>query len=140
MKTPRDILFQRHRAAESKLDAVSRGVVNQLHDENPSTPLLWLISLPRNFWMEVVWPARRIWIGLAAVWVFILAADLGFQAETPRQIASVSASGGSFVFAFRESELWMSDFTDRTTPKQEQQPEPVPQPPRSQRRSIFVII
>lgn len=140
MKTPRDILFLRHRSAESKLDAISRGVLNRLLPEKPSSPLFSLISLPRAFWMEVVWPARRIWIGLAAVWIFILAADLDFRAETPQRTAAVASDGGTLVFAYRETELWMSDFSGGPALKKEQPSEPAAQPPRSQRRSIFVII
>jgi hypothetical protein len=81
MKTPREILLQRHRAASPKLDAVRREVVGSLaanlHAASSRTtevpanrlhPGLFL----RQVWREIILPSRRIWGGLAAAWLMIL--------------------------------------------------------------------
>ena len=72
MKTPRDILFQRHQAAEDKLNQIRRDVVAQIQPA-PTTrreplPLRALLTL----WRELFWPSRFAWGGIAAAWFFML--------------------------------------------------------------------
>jgi hypothetical protein len=72
MKTPRDILLQRHQAAEDKLDQLRRNVVAQIQSA-PTTrreplPLRALLTL----WRELFWPSRFAWGGIAAAWFLML--------------------------------------------------------------------
>jgi hypothetical protein len=77
MKTPREILFERHEAAEAKLDRIRRRVVASLSAspevglERPC-PLLWLERL----WQELVLPCRAAWLSVGAAWVLILVLHL----------------------------------------------------------------
>lgn len=75
MKTPRDILLGRHQAAEVKLDGIRRdvlaaelGTARAPAEDHRGPATNWLAVL----WLQLVWPARRTWLGLAAVWVCIL--------------------------------------------------------------------
>lgn len=77
MKTPRDMFLERHRAAEPALDIIRRRVVADLKSVAPKQP----ISLSVLLWTELVLPCRRIWAGLAAVWVVILV--LNFENQAP---------------------------------------------------------
>jgi len=96
MKTPREILFDRHRNAESRLDAIrERVLVQELTATGAGTPsddrdvAQLLARLPVRIWNELFWPCRRIWAGLAVAWLVIIA--INFQSlEGP-----ASAQGGS---------------------------------------------
>ena len=84
MKTPRQILFQKHEASVPKLDRLRADVLRQ-HGPGAVEPAS---SRERNFfavaaeklWAELIWPCRRVWAGLAVVWIALLGVQLG----TPR--------------------------------------------------------
>ena len=68
MKTPREILLERHQAAAPKLDAIRREVVEVAADVNRRkqsvrelTFAATLASAIRLSFLELVWPCRRIW-------------------------------------------------------------------------------
>lgn len=84
MKTPREILLERHQAAEEKLDALREEVlrrelqsgarpIREDHSKSGAQPPgNWLAVL----WQQLIWPCRRAWLGLAAAWVCILTVNL----------------------------------------------------------------
>lgn len=83
MKTPRDILLAQHRAAEPKLDAIRRVVVSEvLNNQGTKEQRLkqnlvaWSLGGSNTLWHELILPCRRIWAGLAAIWVLIVAANI----------------------------------------------------------------
>jgi hypothetical protein len=86
MKTPREILLERHRAAEGKLDAIRREAL-QLAAEGQAAsaqkPKLTLAMIPLTIWRELFLPARRIWAGLAAVWVLIFVLRVASSEPSP---------------------------------------------------------
>ncbi|HEY3863411.1 MAG TPA: hypothetical protein VGO59_16150 [Verrucomicrobiae bacterium] len=132
MKTPREVLFQRHRAVEAKLDAISRAAAR---------PSPRAVNFLRDFWLEVFWTPRRIWAGLAAVWLVILAANLDFHAGAPRMTAAVSPNAGGFLIALHEPEQVMAEFTRGPAPQKAEPPKPpAALPPRSARHVEFRII
>jgi hypothetical protein len=82
MKTPREILFDRQKEAGPRLDQIRRTVVDNLREPRRSFAL--------KLWEELVLPARRAWMALAAAWVVVLALNLMTGRET-----SVSVSNNS---------------------------------------------
>ena len=82
MKIPRDILFDRHRAAVPQLDRIRAEVVAQLfpRDKTPRESILFTAA--RKLWLELVWPCRRAWTGFAVVWIALL----GVHLATPRSV------------------------------------------------------
>lgn len=96
MKTPRQILFQKHAASMPKLDRLRAEVLRQ---HGPRTKALSRFR-ERNFaalaveklWAELIWPCRRVWAGLAAVWFVLLGFQLGAHSpETPPHATSAAA-------------------------------------------------
>ncbi len=87
MKTPRDLLLARHHPATPQLDSV-RAQALAAAFPNTRTPRHATARL-RDWWQELFWPARRAWLGLAAVWVVILGSQL---ARTERGHAEHFAS------------------------------------------------
>jgi hypothetical protein len=76
MKTPREVLLSQHRHVEPKLNRI------------------WYRSLvPRLtgnvFWRELIWPCRRVWVGLACAWALIIAVHL-VSSETATRVAGES--------------------------------------------------
>jgi len=94
MKTPREILFERHRRAEVKLDRLRRKVIAGLpasgiaaasefnRGEKPG-----IRAVLTKAWRELIRPSRRAWAGVAALWLTVGAANLamkaGFQSPPP---------------------------------------------------------
>ncbi len=81
MRTPREILFERHRSAEPKLDAVRQQAVAEVHDHRSLGAKTSAVTDRRynggiSFWRELFLPKPQAWAGLAAVWVLILALKL----------------------------------------------------------------
>ena len=77
MKTPREVLLSRHAKVELRLDAIRRAVVaehvvptRQADRRGSRRP--WWRALVELFWVD-----RRVWAGLAAVWLVILGLNLG---------------------------------------------------------------
>ena len=94
MKTPREILLQRHAAATPKLDAIRHAMVEELNNKDTKIQS-WAVALVALFlgcsqklWRELVWPCRQVWAGLAAVWVVILAVN--FSASDTELVAGKS--------------------------------------------------
>ena len=95
MKTPREILFARHRSAEPKLDAVRRSVVaavaarsadSLVRANRVKTDSRTTLSALHFCWREFILPRPRAWAGLATAWVVILA----LRFSTPDQSHSVA--------------------------------------------------
>ena len=92
MKTPREILLNQHRIAETRLNQIRREVVANLrHKETAAreTPLLLAAAL--KLWRELVLPARMAWAGIAAVWVVIGILSLS-QFDQTTVVAKVSTT------------------------------------------------
>src|ERR1035437_5417973 len=88
MKTPRELILERHQSAEAKLKAIRAEDLaacarsaGQPSRQRP--PAFDLSTAAVRFWQEAVWPWRRAWIGMAAIWLVILAFGLAAR-ETPR--------------------------------------------------------
>ena len=101
MKTPREIIMECHVAAELALDAIRQHVVTEV---KPSVPTSHA-SVLKLLWIELILPCRRVWIGLASVWVVILV--LNFEGHAP------SASEASRVMASEISPQAMSMLTEQ---------------------------
>jgi hypothetical protein len=79
MKTPREILLRRHELATRELDKRRAEALSAMRsspsnatrhevDQELSLPLRAL----RAVWRELIWPCRKTWAGIAAVWLVII--------------------------------------------------------------------
>jgi len=94
MKTPREILFERHRRAEVSLDHLRHKVLAGLPasgSAEASEPnrgkRQFIRAVLTKAWLELIWPSRHAWAGIAALWLTVGAANLamkaGFQPSPP---------------------------------------------------------
>jgi hypothetical protein len=127
MKTPREILLAHHKAAETKLDCIRRNAVRVAADVNRRSALVREFTFAATAFRaltipfrELIWPCRRTWAGLAAVWVALLAFNLT-QAERGQLVAAKSTtSPGELRLALLEQQRLLTELIG---------PPPLPSPP-----------
>jgi hypothetical protein len=145
MKTPREILLERHRNAEPKLDAVRRGVLAEFVQTEPTVenpkpaPAFSFSSLAAKLWRELILPCRRIWVGMAATWMVILGLHLAAGTDQAPGVAVHSASkpGPEIVAAVRERRELMAQLLEPFTPLPVARPK-IPGPRGSAHVTLFI--
>ncbi len=140
MKTPREILLEWHQAAAPKLDTIRRETIDGLNHQDTKAQsrsinlASWCLGGSRQLWLELVWPCRRIWTGLAAVWLVILAANVSMHDGSQAMALKSSPPTREMIMAFRQQESLLAELIGpRETPVAEPPKLALPQP-RSQRR------
>ena len=106
MKTPRDILLAKHHAAAPKLDAIRREIVNSQFRRRSFAA--FVLDFPSLLWRELILPSRRIWAGLAAIWLFLLVANFSMRDRSPMALANARPSP-QMMLAFRQQQQLMSE-------------------------------
>ena len=106
MKTPRDILLARHQSVTPKLDAIRHEVVNSQFRQRSFAAIL--LDFPALLWRELVWPSRRIWTGLASIWILILVINFSMHDRSPATMAKVMPSP-PMILALRQQQQLMSE-------------------------------
>jgi len=97
MKTPREILLEQHCAAEPRLDATRRFVIAQelggeaaiRFGREPAFATLFTRGLTA-VWRELIFPSRRIWAGLAVVWMAIGLVNLSERDNSAASVRPIS--------------------------------------------------
>ena len=136
MKTPRDILLERHQAAKSKLDAIRSEVVAQCREEQRTTKT-GLMSLPLLLWRELIFPSRRTWAGIAAAWLVILVVN--FSLRDPAQPGNVIKATAPAMMSFQEQQKLLNELlADRSVPMDTDRPKTFSPRPRSER--VYVVM
>jgi len=116
MKTPREILFERHCQAGPKLDAVRQKALGMLPPSRGADAIqpnrserLWAQAVLSKVWWELIWPSRRAWAGMAALWLAVLAANLEMKARSPAAPALRSAHSGELIQSFAEQRRLLTE-------------------------------
>lgn len=138
MKTPREVLLARHQAAAPKLDAVRRLVVNELNHQGTKEQS-WLASLvtsllgcSNKLWLELLWPCRRTWSGLATVWVLLFLINVSQRDSSPRVMAK-STPTAEVMTTFRDQQKLLNElFADRSLPVDAESPRIFSPKPRTE--------
>ncbi len=134
MKTPRDILLARHQAAAPKLDAIRREAVNSQFRRRDFAAIV--LYLPSLFWRELILPSRRVWTGLAAIWILILAVNFSLRDRSQVALANARPSPQMMV-AFRQQQQLMSElFNPSDVPVAEPKKPYAPRPGTERRIEI----
>lgn len=138
MKTPREILFARHRTVEPKLDAVRRGVMGELNrdlagDQSLLSGVIGLIfGFPKKMWMELVTPCRRIWLGFAAVWILLFMINSA-QRDTSENVVAQAAPPAGMMMAYRDQQKMLEELlAEKPGPTAEERPHRAVPKPRSE--------
>ena len=138
MRTPREILFNRHEAAEPSLDAIRQQAVATVCDRRARGGKPLAVAGRRavgriSLWRELILPRPQAWAGLAAVWILILALKL--STHDASHVAEKSSAAPPEVMAELKQQKHLfaelagiSQLSDVETPK------PFLPRPRSARR------
>jgi hypothetical protein len=111
MKTPREVLFERHWAARPKLDAIRREMVSKINHQGteaqsyPKGLVFWFLGCSNTLWRELIFPSRRIWAGLAPIWVLLLVVNLSQRDEPQVTMDKASSSAGMAATFEQQQEL-----------------------------------
>ena len=143
MKTPREILLNRHHAAGPKLNAIRQSVVTAVHDrrtwsqeEVQRQPEAAVAAIWRMLWQELILPSRQIWAGLAAVWVVILVVNLAQR----DQAAVGGVPSAPMVMSVGEQQRWLNQlFADRMPAADLEQPKTYSPKPRTEITELFTV-
>jgi hypothetical protein len=121
MKTPREILLQRHQATQPQLDQIRREVLNTEFEREGRRAAVpsphWVASmatLPQLLWRELVWPCRRTWAGLAATWLVLLVFNFAHFDRTQVITAKSTASPTEMRFALQEQQRLLLELVGPT--------------------------
>jgi hypothetical protein len=145
MKTPREILLARHRAIEPKLDVIRREAVTVAADVNRrKTPVgEWAIAAAlanviRVAIRELVWPCRRIWAGLAAVWMILFAVNFSMRDHSPA-VAGKSPPTTETIMAWRQQERLLAELIGPPGPSETEPPKTFLPKPRTENAAILTV-
>jgi hypothetical protein len=139
MKTPRDILFARHQNAATKLDAVRQSTVaavcdrrastNDAHERRSQTAATTILQ---TLWRELIFPCRRIWAGLAAVWILIFIVNFS-QCDGSQTVVARSTPPAEMMMTFRDQQKWLDELlADRSLPMDAERPRIFSPKPRTE--------
>ena len=143
MKTPREILLERHRAAAPKLDAVRHEIVAGLNHQDTraqswTTYLVsWCLGGSEKIWLELIWPCQRIWTGLATVWVLLFIINFS-QRDNVNSITGKPVRSGEVIMNWQAQQRWVNELlADRSLPSEVVQPRNFTPKPRTENREMM---
>lgn len=90
MKTPREIILEKHRRVETRLESLNAETLASAARESlecapaKSASPAHALSFVERFWIEAILPWKRVWIGFAAVWVGIVALNVAVNGNSGR--------------------------------------------------------
>lgn len=139
MKTPREVILQRHQSAETKLAALRPEQLAALAkpaDDADRVPGFG--SMLKTFWRESIWPWRRVWAGLGAVWLAIV--GVNFSTNSPASTARIEMtkkSEAQVQTVLLEQRKLLAQLLGPVAPA-DAVPSKQPGPRSEQRREIFI--
>ena len=123
MKTPRDIMLARHRAVEPKLDALRREVVDAAADVNrrkqPVRELTFAATLAnaiRLSFLELIWPCRRTWAALTAVWIALFIFNVSQRDKSELAARKLPPPSPEAILAWRQQERLLAELIGPSVP------------------------
>ena len=123
MKTSREILLARHRAVEPKLDALRREVVDAAADVNrrkqPVRELTFAATLAnaiRLSFLELIWPCRRTWAALTAVWIALFIFNVSQRDKAELAARKLPPPSPEAILAWRQQERLLAELIGPSAP------------------------
>jgi hypothetical protein len=81
---------------------------------------------------ELIWPCRRIWAGLAAVWILVLAVNVSMHDRSQATMATTAPSA-EMIMTWRQQERLLAELMDPNEPRVAVPPKPFSPRPSSER-------
>jgi hypothetical protein len=116
MKTPREILTERHRSIGPKLDAMRQEVITMLPSSgsadalHPKSSRHWSFAATiRKGWQQLIWPSRRAWAGMAVIWLAVLGANVGMKVTSQGMPSGRPASFRDIAQALEDQQRLLAE-------------------------------
>lgn len=139
MKTPRELLFEQHQAAEAKLDAIREQVVAGLAPKRSAGAKLMTPVVPRQAsasrvgWGQFWWSLRWHMAGLSAAWLVVVALSIDPAPAPARKLARQDTqSPRQLLAALRENQRQLRELIGAPAAEPVLKPRKLPPSPRSQ--------
>jgi hypothetical protein len=116
MKTPREILLERHRPVVPSLDAIRREVIAQECGEPGSASRGWR-AWPVLAWHELFWPCRYAWACLATLWLVLFALNASFRGDASGVAGSAPVPSPDAFVAFWRQERALVELIEPGQPR-----------------------
>jgi hypothetical protein len=162
MKTPREVLFARHRRVQPKLDEVRHAALAQLQaprsadapvradlgqsdSRRGTSAAQWpgrgglVIRAALKLWQELVWPCRRTWAGLAVIWLLLLAANIEMKGPSVMALGDHSVPTAEVVRSFAEQQRLLAELLQPPASPPPAPPRPNPQPRSERPRATRIV-
>jgi hypothetical protein len=133
MKTPREILLTRHQSANPKLDDRRTKALSTVFSNAPCTarnasmesrlPVRAALAV----WRELIWPCRRAWSGMAALWVVMWGINLGLSETQKADLSAPAASASALFEALEEQRRVLAELIPPASSQPAEQPRRNPQ-------------
>lgn len=138
MKTPREILLARHRAAAAKLDQLRRNVISELNNEGAKEQSFvnWLIRCSQSFWRELILPRPPAWACVGALWILICILKLSTPDHSPA-VAKKTTLSPQVVAELRQQKAFFGELAGLPQSPEVNPPKAIPARPRSARQPGF---
>lgn len=92
----------------------------------------------RVWWGELIWPARRVWAGFAAVWLVLLAVNLTDSEEGRSASVASATPPKEVVLALKQQRQLLTELLFSAPPEPAEPPRRAPQP-RSELQPVWMI-
>ncbi len=131
MKTPREILLNRHQAAMPKLDTIRHDILNAEFKVGQASRLS-LISIffqmetgwkpvLRLLWRELIFPCRRTWAALAAVWMALFIFNFSQRDQAELAARKLPPPSPEAIMAWRQQEKLLAELIGPSAPADAEQ-------------------
>src|SRR5512137_2015233 len=115
MKTPREVILQRHQAAEAKLKTIRAEDLTAEASGQPQ-PTLDFSAIVGQLWQDMFWPWRRVWAGVAVAWLVILGMALAGGGTPESRLARTPSPDPQVLAALREQERLLAQMLGQAAP------------------------
>ena len=140
MKTPREILLQRHQTADTQLDEVRREALAQLQPQTKAHGEPLPIRVLLKIWFELIWPARRIWAGLATAWVLLLITNANLSGDQPGTATAKNSTPADLRQKYQEEKQLLAELSGALEPRIVAPPMPFTPRPHSEVRNRWETV
>ncbi|HEX9045570.1 MAG TPA: zf-HC2 domain-containing protein [Verrucomicrobiae bacterium] len=105
----------------------------RIASQNPATNKVPETNVISQWWLEVIWPWRRVWVGLAVIWVAIVAGNVSLRDPAPAMAMKSSPKAQEIAAAFRDQQKVLAELlADHATPSDADRPRPFSPKPRTE--------
>ena len=140
MKTPREVLFHRHQTADARLDEARRAAIAQIKPQTKAQGEPLPLRVLLKVWLELIWPARRIWAGLATVWVFLHIANANLSGDHPVTATATNSTPTDLRQKYQEEKQLLAELSGSLAPRMIAPPMPFAPRPRSDARNKWETV